>query len=82
MTDEISAELYSLWRKHPVTEILFQKMAQEIEDIKESWLSDHFNEATPMATLLSQAREQERAIVYRALISQTAEEFLQSVGEQ
>lgn len=80
MTDDMTPELYSSWQRHPVTEALFARMAQEVEDIKESWLSNHFSEATPMAMLLSQAREQERAIVYRALISQTAEEFLQSVG--
>ena len=80
MTEDLTAELYSSWRRHPVTEALFARMAAEVEDIKESWLSDHFSEATPMAALLSQAREKERAVVYRALISQTAEEFLQSVG--
>lgn len=80
MTDELTAELYSSWRRHPVTEALFARMASEVEDIKESWLSGHLSEGTPMAELLSQAREKERAFVYRALISQTAEEFLQSVG--
>jgi hypothetical protein len=82
MTDEMTPELYGSWRRHPVTEALFAVMAREIEDIKESWLSDHFSEEAPVAALLSQAREKERAIVYRALISQTAEEFLQSVGGQ
>jgi hypothetical protein len=80
MKDELTAEIYNSWRRHPVTEALFARMAAEVEDIKESWLSDHFNEASPTATLLAQAREQERAFVYRALISQTADEFLQSVG--
>jgi len=75
MKEELTAELYGSWRQHPVTQALFAVMAQEIEDIKETWLRDNFSGE------IEQARERERAQIYRALISQTAEEFLQSVGE-
>jgi len=81
MNSELTAELYSSWRRHPVTEALFTRMSEEIERAKESWLDGHFtHEGNSDATFLVQAREQERARVYRALINQTAEEFLQSVG--
>lgn len=83
MTDDMTAELYSSWRRHPVTEALFARMEQEVEQAKESWLDGHFtHEGNSDATFLVQAREQERARVYRAIISQTAEEFLQSVGDK
>ena len=81
MKEELTAELYSSWRQHPVTQAIFGLMAQQVEDSKESWLSGHFtNEANFEATVLMQAREQERARIYQALISQTADQFLQSVG--
>ena len=83
MNSELTAELYSSWRQHPVTEALFARMAQEVEQAKESWLNGHFtHENNSDATFLVQAREQERARVYRALMSQTADEFLQSVGDE
>lgn len=81
MKEEITAELYNSWRQHPVTQAIFAVMAQEIDDIKDSWLHDHFHTGDDAATiLLAQAKEKERALVYRALISQTADEFLQAAG--
>lgn len=83
MADEITAELYSSWKRHPVTDALFSWMVQEIEDSKEAWLNGNFtHEGNSDATFLIQARQQERARIYRELISQTAEEFLQALGSE
>jgi hypothetical protein len=81
MTDEATIELYNSWRKHPITEVLFASLQQEIESVKESWLDGHFtHEGNADATFLVQARQQERARVYREFINRTGEEFLQLVG--
>lgn len=82
MIDEESAELYSSWRRHPVTEALMASFQRDIETAKQRWLDGNFtDESNASATFLIQAREQERARVYRSLIDMTAEEFLQQVGE-
>jgi hypothetical protein len=81
MKPEETIELYNSWRKHPVTEVLFAALEQEIEQVKSSWLDGHFtHEGNADATFLVQARQQERARVYREFIEKTGEEFLQLVG--
>jgi len=81
MKAEETVELYNSWRKHPVTEVLFATLEQDIEAVKQSWLDGHFtHEGNADATFLVQARQQERARVYREFISRTGEEFLQLVG--
>ena len=80
---EMTAELYSSWRSHPVTQALFEAFSRLNEDAKESWLSGHFtDESNASGTFLVQAREQERARVFRMLIELTGEDFLQLVGAQ
>lgn len=82
MDKEAAIELYNSWKKHPVTEVLFEYFRSEVEEAKERWLSGHFtHEGNADGTFLVQAREQERARVYRTLIEQTGEDFLQIVGE-
>lgn len=81
MNDELSVELYSSWRRHPVTEAILGSFSRQNEDAKEAWLMGNFtDESNSAATFLIQAREQERARVYRALIEMTGEEFLQLVA--
>ena len=81
MKPEETVELYNSWRKHPVTEVLFEILRQDIETVKQSWLEGHFtHEGNSDATFLVQARQQERARVFRELIERTGEEFSQLVG--